>query len=273
VARRAPPRRRRGLSDLQARVLVALPAAVFALVIVAEGGWVLAVGLLALGAVCLHELFGLYADLRPARLGGLLALAGLVVAARLGGPEQVLLALVASVPVLFAVGRAQVDPPGTDGLAVTLLGVVWVGLGLAHAVMLRDLPHGGGIVIDVLVGTVVGDAGAYFAGRTFGRRALAPGISPNKTVEGLAFGVVAAILGVWFAGLFQDWLGSWQALVLGVGVGVAAPVGDLFESAVKRDAGAKDTGRLFGAHGGALDRLDAILFAAVVGYWTWRALL
>ena len=78
---------------------------------------------------------------------------------------------------------------------------------------------------------------------------------------------------MWLAGLYQDWLSGTDALLLGLGVSLAGPVGDLFETYLKRDAGTKDTGRLFGAHGGALDRLDALLFAVVVGYWVWRALL
>ena len=92
-----------------------------------------------------------------------------------------------------------------------------------------------------------------------------------KTVEGLAIGMVCAVLGVWLAGRYQPWLPGMHALVLGIGVAIVAPIGDLFESFVKREAGAKDTGRVFGAHGGALDRLDAVLFAAVVGYYIWAA--
>jgi phosphatidate cytidylyltransferase len=125
----------------------------------------------------------------------------------------------------------------------------------------------------VLVGTFVGDTGAYLGGRAFGRRPLAPLISPNKTVEGWLIGVVAGVAGVWFAGLYQDWLTGYQALLLGVAVALVAPLGDLFESYIKRDAGVKDSGKLFGAHGGALDRLDAVLFAAVAGYWVWQAML
>jgi phosphatidate cytidylyltransferase len=137
--------------------------------------------------------------------------------------------------------------------------------------MLRGLPHGEGIVIDVLVGTFLGDTGAYLGGRLFGSRPLAPTISPNKTVEGLLSGMACAVAAVWCAGRYQDWLPGTHALVLGVGVALAAPVGDLFESFIKREAGAKDAGRLFGAHGGALDRLDAVLFTAVVGYYIWLA--
>ena len=99
---------------------------------------------------------------------------------------------------------------------MTLLGVYWIGFALAHAVLLRELPHGDGIVVDVLVGTFLGDTGAYLGGRAFGRRPLAPWISPNKTVEGLAIGMVTALAATWFAGLYQDWLSGPDALLLGL---------------------------------------------------------
>jgi phosphatidate cytidylyltransferase len=257
-------------SDLSARILVALPAIAFALFIVIEGHAIFALGLFALGAVCMHELFSMYDRAHPVRLAGFIGLAGLLAGALYGGPPQVLLAAVATLPVLFGLTLAQ-RRPSVGGLAVTLLGVYWIGLALAHAVMLRGLPHGEGIVLDVLVGTFLGDTGAYLGGRLFGSRPLAPSISPNKTVEGLAIGIATAVAAVWFAGRYQDWLPGSHALVLGLGVALAGPVGDLFESFVKREAGAKDAGRLFGAHGGALDRLDAVLFTAVVGYYVWLA--
>jgi phosphatidate cytidylyltransferase len=196
----------------------------------------------------------------------------LIVAAHYGGREQVLLVAVASLPVAFVL-TIVAPSGGVYGIAATLLGVWWVGLALAHAVLLRSLPHGGGIVIDVIVGTFVGDTGAYLGGRGFGRRPLAPRISPNKTVEGLVVGMACAVVGVWFASLYQPWLQKGDAVVLGAAVAVAAPLGDLFESYVKRHAGVKDSGRVFGAHGGALDRLDAVLFTAVVGYYVWLAIL
>src|SRR5271155_1366629 len=216
AARRRPGTRRPPVggqrSDLNARLLAAVPAIAVALFIVIEGGLVFALGLFALGCICLHELYAMYDRAHPVRLAGFIALAGLLAAALYGGPFQIL-----------------------------------------------------------LVGTFLGDAGAYLGGRMFGQRPLAPRISPNKTVEGLLIGMVCAILGVWFAGRYQGWLPGTHALVLGLGVAIVAPIGDLFESFVKREAGAKDTGRVFGAHGGALDRLDAVLFAAVVGYYIWAA--
>ena len=75
------------------------------------------------------------------------------------------------------------------GIAATIFGIVWIGLPFAHAVFLRELPHGDGLLIDVLVATFLGDTGAYLVGRAWGRHKLAPDISPNKTVEGLAGGL------------------------------------------------------------------------------------
>jgi phosphatidate cytidylyltransferase len=247
-----------------------VPALAVALFLVIEGGLVFALGLFALGCICMHELYGMYERAHPVRLAGFLALAGLLAGALYGGQSQVLLAAVAALPVLFGLTLLQ-RHPSVGGMALTLLGIYWIGFALAHAVLLRGLPHGQGIVLDVLVGTFLGDTAAYFGGRLFGQRPLAPSISPNKTVEGLLFGMVFAILGVWFAGRYQDWLPGTEALVLGLGVALAAPVGDLFESFIKREAGVKDSGSIFGAHGGALDRLDAVLFVAVVSFYIWSA--
>jgi phosphatidate cytidylyltransferase len=259
-------------SDLTARILVALPAIAFALFIVIEGHLVFMLGVLALGLLCMHELYGMYDRAHPARLAGFLALAGLLLAALYGGQYQILLVAVCALPVLFAFTLLQ-PHPSVGGMAITLLGIYWIGFGLAHAVLLRGLPHGQGIVIDVLVGTFLGDTGAYIGGRLFGRRPLAPSISPNKTIEGLLIGMAVAVLAVWCAGRYQEWLPGTHALVLGLGIAIVAPVGDLFESFVKREARVKDSGGIFGAHGGALDRLDAVLFAAVVGYYIWSAYL
>jgi phosphatidate cytidylyltransferase len=272
--RRRPPRDRDqddGLnSDLRARLIAAVPAIAIALFLVIEGGAIFALGLFVLGCVCLHELYGMFARAHPVRLAGFVALAGLLAAALYGDQFQVLLVLAATLPLLFGLTLLQ-PRPSVGGLSVTLLGIYWIGLALAHAVLLRGLPHGLGIVIDVLVGTFLGDTGAYFGGRLFGKRPLAPTISPNKTVEGLLIGMLCTVLGVWIAGRYQEWLPGTHAIVLGIGVALVAPIGDLFESFVKREARTKDSGGLFGAHGGALDRLDAVLFAAVVGYYIWAA--
>ena len=271
--RSTPPRGRRprrGGSDLGARILVAVPLAALALALVIAGGAVLAVGLFVLGALCLHELFLMYEQAHPVRLAAWIALAALLAVGSTGGPQQVLLTLVLCIPMLFGLTLLQRDA-GMASMAITLLGIVWIGLGLAHAVMLRALPHGEGIVIDVAIGTFLGDTGAYLGGRAFGRRRLAPAISPGKTVEGLLIGMTTTVAVVWLASRYQEWLPGTHALVLGLAIAIVAPIGDLFESYVKREAGSKDSGGVFGAHGGALDRVDAVLFAAVAGYWVWLA--
>jgi phosphatidate cytidylyltransferase len=265
-------RRRNTGSDLLARVLVAVPAAAFAIAIVYFGGAIFALGVLALGLVCLHELFDMLAPMRPLRLAGFLGLCGLVAAAGLGGDRQVLFAASALLPVLFALAvAAPLRDRVTLGLAATVFGVYWIGLGFAHAVLLRGLDHGGALVFLVLLGTFLGDTGAYLGGRLLGTTPLAPRISPNKTWEGLGFGVFTTVLVIWYAS--RTYTGTWisgiDGLLLGVAVAVAAPLGDLFESLVKRDVGAKDAGRLFGVHGGALDRLDAVIFSVIAGYHVW----
>ena len=274
-ARRTRRRRRRNRSsDLGGRVLAAIPAIIFAIFIVAEGGLIFALGVAAVGIVCLAELYQLLDRAHPVKLAGFITVVALVLAAEYGSQSQVLLVTVAALPLLF--GLVLLGPRrrgATASMAATVLGIYWIAFAVAHAVLLRQLLHGDAILIDILVGTFVGDTGAYFGGRMFGRRPLAPEISPNKTVEGLFIGMAVAVAAVWFAGLYQNWLSGADALILGAGVAIAAPVGDLFESLIKRDMEAKDTGRLFGPHGGALDRLDAALFAIPVGYYIWVALM
>ena len=269
-------RRRNSASDLPARVWVAIPAIAYAIVIIAAGDAAFAAGVALLGIICLHELFWMYEALRPVRLAGFAGLIGLAAAAHFGGEHQMLIATVAFFPLLFLLALAMPERPGvplTDGMLITLLGTLWIGLAIAHAIMLRELEHGGGLVLAVLLGTFVGDTAAYLGGRSFGMRPLALKVSPNKTVEGLLCGVVVGALAVWWYGLGSEWMGGEKAILLGLAVAVAAPIGDLFESKIKRDAGTKDAGTLFGPHGGALDRLDAALFSLVAGYYVWLLLL
>lgn len=150
-------------------------------------------------------------------------------------------------------------------LSVTILGIAYPPLlGSFVALLLKDYPRP--VLVTGLGAAALYDVFAYAAGSKWGRRQLAPTISPSKTVEGA---VVATIVIVVLATLFAPLLGPWnflQAAILGLMVSVAAPFGDLFESLLKRDLGIKDTSRVFPGHGGALDRFDAILFAAPATY-------
>lgn len=256
-----------------ARIAVALPAAALAIGFTYLGGLAFALFMLVIGLVCMHELFRLLHRWRPVSVVGFAALAGMVLVARFATRGDVLLVAVATVPVLFLATLVRGHGGITVAVAATLFGVYWIGLAFAHAVLLRQLAHGGGVTIDVLVGTFLGDTGAYAGGRLFGRHPLAPQISPKKTVEGLVCGMLVSIGAVVAMGLLQDWMTQVDAVALGVAVAVLGPLGDLFESVIKRDANTKDAGHVFGAHGGALDRLDAVIFTIVAAYYIWRALM
>jgi phosphatidate cytidylyltransferase len=274
----APPRarspRRRAGTSTAARVVVAVPWAVFAILIIHFGGTVFALALVGLGLVCLHELYRMLRPVRPLTLAGFVGASGLVLAAAYGDQFQMVLVAALSVLLTFVLALTREHRKYvTLSIAVTLLGIMWIGLALAHAVLLRGLDHGDGLIVDVLIATFLGDTGAYFGGRAWGTHQLAPRISPAKTVEGLIAGFITGTVAFFCASLYQDWLSGTEALALGAAVSVAAPLGDLFESLIKRDLTVKDTGRFFGEHGGALDRLDAALFAVVVGYYVARAIL
>jgi phosphatidate cytidylyltransferase len=277
AGRRSQGRRdKRGGSDTGARLLAAIPAIAFALFIVSQGGLVFALGLIVLGIVAMGELFHMMERVRPAALAGFLALVGLCLAAHYGDQYQVLLVVAASVPVTFVLSLLRPRREHISwAMAVVLLGILWIALPISHAVLLRELPHGGGLMLDVLIGTFLNDTCAYFAGRAWGTRPIAPRISPNKTLEGFLGGIVGGTFFFWlFAIAYQhDWFKGPDALLIGFCVALVAPLGDLFESALKRDLDVKDAGRFFGAHGGVLDRLDGVLFTVVVAYYVSRAVI
>jgi phosphatidate cytidylyltransferase len=272
---RGPRRPRRSRSETFARIAWAVPWVAVAVTIVVVGGLAFAIAMIAFAWIGLSELFRMTRDARPFVPVALAGAAALVAAAYYGDHFQMVIALAALFPAMFV---ASVVRPQRDGvtmaMAVTVFGVLWVGVPFAHAVLLRELPdHGAGLLVDVLVATFVSDTAAYAGGRMFGRHRLAPALSPNKTLEGLAFGFVGGTMGFWFAGLYQDRLSGVDALLIGLCVAALAPIGDLFESMVKRDLAVKDSGTVFGPHGGLLDRLDAVLFTIVAGYYLSVALL
>jgi phosphatidate cytidylyltransferase len=269
--RRPPrrPRRTRRRGETLKRVVVAIPWILFAIAIAIAGGIYFAVAMILIGTLCLREFIAITEALRPIQRAAYLVVPGLVLAAYFGTAFNVLLVLAASFPVIFAFGVDRKHRDGIVGsMGVTLLGIVWIGIPLVHAVLLRELPdHGAALFVDVLVGTFATDTAAYATGRMFGSHRIAPSLSPNKTLEGLVGGFLIGTMAFWFAGLYQDWLSGVDALIMGAAIAAIAPVGDLFESMLKRDLGRKDTGTLFGPHGGVLDRLDAVFFTIVVGYY------
>jgi phosphatidate cytidylyltransferase len=258
------------VSGLVSRVVVAVVALPIVLGLVWLGGWWL-FGLLALAAIVgLHEYTSMTRQLRPVLLGGYIGVVAMLLGASQGGPVWLLGGFMLAIAVTFLLHLlAETRQPPTIAIGATLLGVAWVGFGLAHILLLRDSEEGRLAIFTVLIAVFAADTLAYFAGRLLGRHKLAPTMSPGKTWEGFVAGTIAAIAVAFFA-LYEDrdtYLEIWQALVLGGVVAIAAALGDLFESALKRDMQVKDTGRLLGGHGGVLDRVDSLLWAAPAAFY------
>jgi phosphatidate cytidylyltransferase len=254
-------------------VLVALVGLPLVLLVVWAGGWWL-FALAAVAAVlALHEYALMIRSLRPVILaayaGALLSLVG----AHLGGLQWTMAGFLSTMVLAFLLHWiATTRQSATVAIASTVLGAAWIGLCLAHLLLLRGIPSEGELAtFTVLLAVWAGDIGAFFAGRLIGRHKLAPALSPGKTWEGFLFGTAATIFVAFVALYKQHYLSIGQSIVLGVVIAIAAPLGDLFESALKRDMQVKDSGRLLAAHGGVLDRIDSLLFAVVASYYLLRA--
>ncbi len=265
------------MSNAVSRIVFALVLIPIVLGAVHLGGWWL-FALAALAAVIsIHEYTVMVRGLGPLALasyiGSGLALFG---AERSGVDWMFGGALVTLVLAFLLKAISDVRTAATAAVSSTLLGSIWIGCGLGFLILIRALPaHAELATYTVLLAVWAGDTFAYAGGRLLGRHKMAPRTSPGKTWEGFVFGTAATVF-VTFAALYQDrhdFLTIPQSIVLGVVLAVAAPLGDLFESMLKRDAGVKDSGSILGGHGGVLDRLDAFLFAAPAAYFTILAFL
>lgn len=284
-------------SDLGRRVAVALVGIPVVLGALYLGGWVLG-GLVAVVAwLAAREFYGLARarGVRPFAAVGALAAAGIVLLAT-AYPTPVeaappAAAVLLSVTLLSLAGAVWLRWPGGEPMAAvgaTVTGVVYIGFTLAFVPFLRWLPasvpgaltgdrwQATAFVLLPLAAIWVGDAAAYFAGRAWGRRKLARTVSPGKTVVGAVAGIVGA-------GLAGAAVAAWAlsrvpaltvpvltAAWIGALLGAVAQVADLAESALKREAGVKDSGTLLPGHGGMLDRVDSLLYALPT---TWALLL
>jgi phosphatidate cytidylyltransferase len=261
------------MSTFLSRLLVAAAALPVVLAAVYFGGWwlfaITAVG----AAIALHEFWLLARPLSPLSpagyVGGMLALVG----AELGGLPWMIGGALTAFPLAFALkGISASRQAPTASISATVMGAVWIGCGLGFVLLIRDFSdHGRLATLALLLAVWAGDTLAYFGGRLVGRHRMAPTTSPGKTWEGFVFGTIATVFVAFVALYKQHYLTIKDSLILGGVLAVAAPVGDLFESMLKRDAGVKDTGSLLGGHGGMLDRLDAVLFAAPAAYFTIMA--
>lgn len=182
----------------------------------------------------------------------------------------------AAVAIILAAAAVMAMSPARRGIALgaaaaDLLGALYVGGLFAHLLLLRDAA--GAEAAMVVLGIIwTNDIVAYGAGLAWGRRRLSPAISPGKTIEGFLAGVASAVAVALAGGAAVGWP-ALQAGVVGFAVALAAVLGDLWESALKRAAGVKDAGQLLPGHGGVLDRFDAALFGVPAAYYLWGILL
>ncbi len=265
------------MSPLATRILVAAIGLPVVLAALWAGGWWLFALVLPAALLALHEFFSMTRPLRPVSIAGYVGLAGVLVAVQDEELVWSIGALLATLALAFLLkGLAATQGSSTVSVGVTLLGTAWIGFGLGCVLLLRDVPdHGFEVSLAVLLAIFADDTAAYVGGRAVGRHKLAPAISPGKTWEGFVFGSLAAVLVVFLA-LYEDreeFLTIGESLLLGVVVALAAPLGDLFESMLKRDLGVKDSGRILAGHGGVLDRIDAILFAFPAAFFAVHALI
>jgi phosphatidate cytidylyltransferase len=226
--------------------------------------WLFALIVAVFAGICFNELTAMGWARMNARPGSWAALAAAAVTASFVGNFQWAL-MITVAAFLFCLLVMTFESPIDNMLpSISLAGLGLIYCGILPGFLIWLSPR----AIFVLLGTIwAGDSAAYYGGRALGRHKLALTISPNKTVEGSVCGLIASTiagmgLGIWLIGLSIPFL-----IVASLATAIAGQIGDLAESALKRSAGVKDSSSLLPGHGGMLDRLDSLLFAAPVFYW------
>lgn len=299
-------------SELARRVVFGIIAAPIAIGIVLAGGAALAALLAVAAALAASEFFRLARGSGLSPLGGFgVTVAGLVpltVHARylhLYDPDRSVAPLSLAALLVLVLAAATIWARGVDGkpmssIATTVLGVVYTGgmLSFAYAIRYHDyafgqvslpmfgargvaIPAGGLLLVLPVLLTWASDTGAYAVGRAMGRHKLIPHVSPGKTVEGAIGGVVMAAVVAWLYMQFVLHPATalafrariWGVLVFAAIISVAAQIGDLVESLLKREANVKNSSDLIPGHGGVLDRLDSLLFVLPISYMLFGAML
>jgi phosphatidate cytidylyltransferase len=250
---------------LRWRAATALVLAPIALASIAIGKWAVIVVLLVVIAGAAYELSR---ALDPLPFVAALGAGALPLLLSIPYQETgVLAGAVVSLPWALLWLAARPETRTLRAVLAVLLMSLWVGVPLAHLGLFPRSRYGVVLILIAVVGPWISDSGAYFAGRLFGRRLLFPSLSPNKTVEGSVGGLLLTVLIVAPVALQLLDFTIGKALVMGVGVSVSSQCGDLFESSLKRILDVKDLGTFLPGHGGALDRVDSLLFTAPAVYY------
>jgi phosphatidate cytidylyltransferase len=226
---------------------------------------------------------------RPAVAAGVTAIVAAPLAAYWVGDQAIVLVIVFAflAGALGFIGAPSIESGPMPNMAITMLGVVWIGVLGSYVGMLLDLsnvssslyesgnPRGTDTLVLLAIGVVANDVGAYFLGSAFGRTPLRGWISPGKSVEGALGGTILTLLVMVIVGL-QGWSDTWSSmshlLMLGIVISLLAPLGDLTESMFKRNLDVKDFGTIIKGHGGVLDRFDGFLFALPGVYYLFLVL-
>lgn len=237
------------------------------------GGWWFASFVILVTVVSLGEFYATLRTVgyRPVALFGLVGVVLMGVGAARSGPLAIggwaAMATVTTVLFFSLAPRRH----ALENTSVTVLGMAWVGL-LSFAILIAQGPQPVAYILFVVLLIAFNDMGAYFVGRSFGRRKLAAHVSPNKTLEGFFGGLIASMVVASILTTFPAWetIGIARGLIVAAVVGLFAPIGDLIESSIKRSIGVKDMGSVLPGHGGMLDRIDSFLVAVPAIYFVFR---
>jgi phosphatidate cytidylyltransferase len=262
------------------RILTAVILAPLVLALVFLGPkWLITIFVAAVAMLAAWEFLALteHRGARPPRIATVVVLAALF-AGNYQWPDETvtLFGLLCIILLIYCTFRSPMDRMLADATS-SIFALFYLGLTLIPLPMLREAAHGPSLLVFLFLVVWAGDTAAMYTGRTIGKHKLAPALSPNKTWEGSIGSVLGSVAVAGILLGLSSYLASWNSvklnysdeiwwywLVLAVVVNVAAQVGDLAESALKRSAGVKDSGTLLPGHGGVLDRIDALLLAAPV---------
>lgn len=269
------------------RILTAVIGIPITIYVIHFGEWLFAAAILLLALLAWHEF---YTILRNKNIHVFLTFGFFITflllgCAWLGNSQEMIMTIVFTILLCLVKMILSGNKFTVIDVAFSIFGITYIGVCFSHLLLLRytdsslyittslgTLPAGASYLWLAFIGTWANDTFAYFIGSRFGRHKLCPEISPAKTIEGSLGGLAGSIAAITLLGLLFR-LPVSHSIIMGVLVGIVAPVGDLAESAIKRFAGVKDSGNLLPGHGGILDRFDSILFTVPVIYYYMHAFL
>jgi len=253
--------------------IAALP---FLFLMIYKGGSLFSVSVSVICFWALWEYFRIVFNTKGKTISGIILLIGLIV-----GPVIIwtayknaldfiiiIVAFNLIISGLFTITQFKSDPFILENFTKQILGIIYIPILLSFLILIRSGTDGMLWIFSLLFVVFAGDIGAFYVGSYLGRHKLCPSVSPKKTIEGSIGGLTSnLVVGVLFNYFFLSYLPLGTSIFLFLFIGIAGQTGDLFESALKRSANIKDSGSILPGHGGILDRIDALLFAAPVAYF------